>query len=165
MTSPSSLTPAAILAKAPLKKETCSSCGAHHDREGQRYCAGCHAAYQREHRRKLTRERRAVARFVAQYARREGEIKPMPCMVCGRRDAEMHHPDHEMARFVIWLCRDHHLTWHDYWKEKVIEEFCKWLDFARDCDRVRQDCDGDVPFVRPRKFDAGLDDAEFSKCF
>lgn len=115
----------------------CSSCGAPHERTGQRYCAGCHAESTRAYRRRVAAERRA-SRANARVARDGGLIEPQPCQVCGSADSQMHHPDHEMPTFVIWLCRMHHMAWHEHWKLTVLNIFCEWIEVARACAAVRR---------------------------
>jgi hypothetical protein len=116
----------------------CSGCGAPHERVGQRFCHGCHAAYQADWRKRENADRRAIARVVARYARDAGTIERRPCQVCGSSEAEMHHPDHEMERFVYWLCREHHMAWHAHWKETVLNAFAVWVEIARACDALRK---------------------------
>ena len=37
-----------------------------------------------------------------------------PCVNCGNKKAEAHHPDYSKPDFRIWLCRDCHLLEHFY---------------------------------------------------
>lgn len=128
----------------------CSNCGAPHEREGQRYCAACHAGYQARYRKNQTRQRREISRLMARQARDDGTIERKSCQVCGSPVAEMHHPDHEMEHFVFWLCRDHHMAWHAHWKHTVLNIFGEWLEVARACAAVRKSEDA-VPAVVEQK--------------
>lgn len=40
---------------------------------------------------------------------RSGEIKKMPCVVCGDQKSESHHEDYSKPYEIIWLCRKHHI--------------------------------------------------------
>jgi hypothetical protein len=60
--------------------------------------------------------KRRNARHCARAAKRRGKIRPEPCAVCGSRLSEMHHPDYELPRTVVWLCRAHHLAWHAHFR-------------------------------------------------
>lgn len=112
----------------------CSKCGSLHDRP-QRYCADCHAAYMRKWRKAhpLSEEarKRDNARSYAGVMKRRGAIAALPCQKCGAPDAEMHHPDHELPRYVIWLCRTCHLAWHAHWRDVARRTFLSWLDKKR----------------------------------
>jgi hypothetical protein len=109
---------------------TCSKCGQGHDRP-QRYCLDCHAAYMRDWRKthpmNEEAKRRDNARSHAGVYKRRGRLTPMPCQACGAATAEMHHPDHELPRDVIWLCRPCHLEWHAHCRETIRETFKRWL--------------------------------------
>lgn len=93
----------------------CSKCGNAHDREGQRHCRACHAAYMREWRKDhpLTGLARLkdICRSIANVYLRRGKIERRPCEVCGS-PAEMHHDDYDKPLAVRWLCRPHHLALH-----------------------------------------------------
>lgn len=117
---------------------TCSRCGGARDREGQRLCRSCHAQYQREWKRKRTRQFRAAVRANSRHEKAAGRIQQEPCTICGDPNSEFHHPDHEMSALTVWLCRRHHMFWHDYWKHTVLNIFCDWIEIARECDAVRQ---------------------------
>jgi hypothetical protein len=109
----------------------CSKCGTQHDRKGQKYCASCHAAYMREWRK--THElndghrQRDIARSIASVAKKRGKLSPEPCRVCGHPDSQMHHPDHELPRLVVWLCRPCHLAWHAHWRALSQRAWQQWL--------------------------------------
>ncbi len=38
--------------------------------------------------------------------------QPMPCLECGIKHAEKHHPDYTNPLRIEWLCRKHHLERH-----------------------------------------------------
>jgi hypothetical protein len=89
-------------------------------------------------RKKGVRKFRTQSRRTARYAVERGKIEQEPCQVCGSKDSQLHHPDHEMKLFTFWLCRKHHLAWHEHWKLTVVGVFAEWLDVARACDAVRK---------------------------
>jgi hypothetical protein len=100
--------------KAHVKQ--CSRCGGPQDRQGQRYCRACHAAYMRENRpaySELSPEERAKgnARSMARVYQRRGKIVPQPCEQCGA-PAQKHHDDYSRPLDVRWLCRKHHMELH-----------------------------------------------------
>lgn len=95
----------------------CSRCGGGRDREKQRYCRACHAAYMRDHRPRhselgLEARKRANARAYANTYQRRGHLRPSPCVACGAADAEKHHPDYGKPLEVVWLCRRCHMAEH-----------------------------------------------------
>ena len=57
------------------------------------------------------RRQKANCRSYTKVMIRRGQIKRLPCEVCGGR-AESHHPDYSNPRLVVWLCRSHHLALH-----------------------------------------------------
>lgn len=95
----------------------CSKCGAPSARN-HRYCLKCKAAHMREWRKRnpLTGEarKRASARWQAKEYRKRGEIVESPCVMCGAHAAEMHHPDYNKPKYVVWLCRSCHIGLHRY---------------------------------------------------
>jgi hypothetical protein len=125
----------ALLDKPPVP---CSNCGAPRDRPRQRLCHACHVVYQREWKRKRTRDFRAVVRQHSRADRDVGKIPPGPCTVCGDPESELHHPDHEISDLTVWLCRRCHMLWHAHWKSTVLNTFAEWLLIARDCASVRK---------------------------
>jgi hypothetical protein len=75
-----------------------------------------HRAYMREWRKAhpLTQEQRRkdnCRSYAHEYLKR-GLLERLPCEVCGAT-AEMHHPDYGQPLFVFWLCRKHHLAFHE----------------------------------------------------
>ncbi len=52
------------------------------------------------------------ARRIFQYNMSKGNIKKMPCSVCGDLNSEAHHPDYDFPLSVVWLCSKHHKELH-----------------------------------------------------
>jgi hypothetical protein len=52
------------------------------------------------------------ARTIFRNAILRGEIKKLPCEVCGSNKAQGHHPDYSKPLEVIWLCQAHHSAIH-----------------------------------------------------
>ena len=48
------------------------------------------------------------ARWQAREAFKRGKIKRMPCIKCGARKSQMHHPDYYKPLEIIWLCAPCH---------------------------------------------------------
>ena len=95
----------------------CSRCKGPRDRETQRYCRPCHAAYMRDHRPRHTglateARKKANARAYANTYKRRGLLAPGACFICEAVDAEMHHDDYSKPLDVLWLCRPCHLEHH-----------------------------------------------------
>ena len=93
----------------------CSKCGEPHQRKNQRYCLGCHAAYNRAwkpaHPLNAKQKVKANARSYAGVYQRRGKLKRQPCQ-CGETKTEMHHPDYEQPLLVLWMCRPCHIHVH-----------------------------------------------------
>ena len=56
-----------------------------------------------------------LKRFARNYLRyrvRQGEIIKEPCLACGKKQAEAHHPDYNQPLIVVWLCSDCHRELH-----------------------------------------------------
>lgn len=108
----------------------CSKCGEKHQRVGQRYCRACQTAYNRTWRKThpLSDEarKRDTARSHASVGKKRGQLVPLPCLKCGEPQSEMHHPDHELPRMVVWLCRPCHLAWHAHWRAEVQRVWDAW---------------------------------------
>lgn len=51
----------------------------------------------------------------------KGTVRPLPCFVCGREQAEAHHPDYSSPLAVTWLCSQHHAQLHREARELVAE--------------------------------------------
>lgn len=73
------------------------------------------------------RKRSNARSYANQYLKR-GKIDRRCCRICGSPDAEMHHPNHELPLQVTWLCRDHHLAWHEFWRQCSAETWNLWLE-------------------------------------
>ena len=52
------------------------------------------------------------SRYTFRNALTRGELKKMPCVICGKRGSEGHHPDYSKPLEVVWLCRPHHSEEH-----------------------------------------------------
>lgn len=94
----------------------CPRCGGSQDRKGQRYCKKCHAAWMRENRpahSEFTDEQRKKAncRSYSHVLRDRGHLVKKAC-ACGELEVEMHHPDYDDPRTVVWICRECHLELH-----------------------------------------------------
>lgn len=94
-----------------------------------------HNAYMRKWRKthplNEAHRRRGISRAFAGVYKRRGRLAKHPCTVCGSRDSQMHHPDHELPLLVVWLCRPCHLAWHAHWRDLVMKAFAEWLEIAR----------------------------------
>lgn len=122
----------------PGNNGMCTRCGVV-KREPKRrsYCAACDKAmfrecyenrkekyreknrrYYRNHREEMiikinTRyPKHMEARRLLAKAVKRGDITRQPCIVCGDRKSEGHHPDYSKPIDVIWLCRKHHAMIH-----------------------------------------------------
>lgn len=51
-------------------------------------------------------------RHLTTQAVSRGEIKKLPCSVCGSNKSEAHHLDYSDPMLLEWLCREHHQEWH-----------------------------------------------------
>jgi DNA-directed RNA polymerase subunit RPC12/RpoP len=65
--------------------------------------------FQRNWRKK--NKHKAAAHSAVFMAIKKGELKKLPCTICGKK-AEAHHPDYNKPLNVIWLCRFHHKAIH-----------------------------------------------------
>ena len=45
-------------------------------------------------------------------AMQRGDIERLPCECCGNEKAEAHHDDYLKPLDVRFLCREHHIKWH-----------------------------------------------------
>lgn len=57
-------------------------------------------------------KKRKDATTVVSSAVREGMIRKLPCLICGKLEVEGHHPDYDQPLDVIWLCTEHHAACH-----------------------------------------------------
>lgn len=55
---------------------------------------------------------RRRARSVTRSLVRRGKLQKLPCVICGNPHSEIHHPDYNQPRLVIWLCPNHHREHH-----------------------------------------------------
>lgn len=55
---------------------------------------------------------KVLARNATTNARRRGELKPQPCVDCGKSPSQAHHEDYSRPLDITWLCRDCHLVRH-----------------------------------------------------
>lgn len=107
----------------------CPKCEQFHENRGS-YCKPCRAAYARENRPKHSElspeaRRRANCRSYTNMLIKRGELQRMPCVSCGKPNAQAHHPDYDDPRRVTWLCKDCHGTHHvqaepDHWPQTVV---------------------------------------------
>lgn len=110
--------------KRGIRTRECSKCGGD---LGDRYlvhayCAKCHAEYMRKNRPKHSQlsedaRKKANCRAYTHVLIKRGKLKKEPCKVCGSEKSESHHEDYSKPREVIWLCREHHLIYHDSLKK------------------------------------------------
>lgn len=75
-----------------------------------RTARGGHVKYNREVRQKFPEKYKA--RYLLKGAVARGEIKKLPCEVCGVEKSEAHHPDYSKPYDVKWLCKKHHALIH-----------------------------------------------------
>lgn len=55
---------------------------------------------------------RKKAYSVMNVAIKKGQLKRMPCEVCGKIKTHAHHEDYNEPLNVIWLCQPHHMKRH-----------------------------------------------------
>ena len=60
---------------------------------------------------KFRTRKRAMARV--KYHVGVGNIKKLPCEICGNKKTHAHHCDYNYPLNVKWLCEKHHIEWHD----------------------------------------------------
>ena len=48
------------------------------------------------------------ARRLARYAIKIGQLKKLPCEVCGNKKVEGHHKDYNEPLKINWVCIKHH---------------------------------------------------------
>lgn len=92
----------------------CCKCRKRPRREGQRYCAECHAEKMREWRKTHpisdeARQRMNARTYLQVYIRR-GKIQRQPCEICGSKEAYAHHNDFTKPLDVQWRCNRHKIT-------------------------------------------------------
>lgn len=126
----------------------CSRCGRPNPgRRVGRYCRACQAAYLRDWRKKHPLEGKAYERdIVRSYAhvyKTRGKLVPQPCAVCGETKVEMHHPDYSQPLLVVWLCRKHHVAWHNFERRENVSQ--EMLEIWIADQRVAVTADGNPP--------------------
>jgi hypothetical protein len=52
------------------------------------------------------------AQVAVANALRRGNLRKLPCEICGNQKSEAHHTDYSKPLDVMWLCRKHHADWH-----------------------------------------------------
>jgi len=53
---------------------------------------------------------------ILRYKIRKGEIKRLPCEMCGNPKSQGHHSDYSKPLEIKWLCRKHHSELHRKYK-------------------------------------------------
>ena len=53
------------------------------------------------------------ANTIVGHKLKSGDIKPLPCLICGNKKTDAHHYDYKKPEHVIWLCRQHHSNLHN----------------------------------------------------
>lgn len=43
---------------------------------------------------------------------RNGNIKRLPCIICGNEKSEAHHEDYSKPLEIMWMCKKHHTEHH-----------------------------------------------------
>ena len=63
---------------------------------------------------KLANKQKLMAQREVEYATHRGELKRLPCIVCGEPQTVGHHAsyDPQDRLSVTWLCRSHHAQVH-----------------------------------------------------
>lgn len=54
------------------------------------------------------------AHRMVEWAIRKGELKRKSCEICGKSNAQGHHPNYDRPLEVIWLCPIHHKEIHKH---------------------------------------------------
>lgn len=52
------------------------------------------------------------AQKLVNLAIKKGELKRLPCQHCGNPKSEGHHVDYSKPLEIQWLCKKHHMKWH-----------------------------------------------------
>lgn len=53
-----------------------------------------------------------LARQAVRKAIKSGKITRLPCVKCGAKLTDAHHPDYNKKLEVVWLCEKHHYELH-----------------------------------------------------
>lgn len=70
------------------------------------------AVVQYQKKRRASHPEKSKARYTAANAIRSGQLERQPCEVCGKENAQAHHPDYSKPLDVQWLCFIHHRMAH-----------------------------------------------------
>jgi len=103
-----------------MRKTTCSKCGGpmEESRVGKYgYCKKCHAKNMRDNRPKWTpvyfeEKQKMRARSRSRDYVNKGYIVKERCVLCGKKDTEVHHRDYADPLNVLWVCKDCHAAIH-----------------------------------------------------
>src|SRR4030042_4047067 len=55
---------------------------------------------------------KCFSHYYVKQALLSGELKKLPCLLCGVLNVEAHHPDYSKPLDVVWLCPTHHRRVH-----------------------------------------------------
>ena len=69
-----------------------------------------HKEYMKEYRDKYPKKYKAHIKL--NNEKKKGNIKQLPCEVCGEENSVAHHDDYNYPLSVRWLCSAHHHQWH-----------------------------------------------------
>lgn len=69
--------------------------------------------------RKATHPGKVMANRKLSYAVKSGQIKRLPCEICGDKKSQGHHPDYRQPLNVKWLCFIHHRQEHGQLKNQI----------------------------------------------
>lgn len=78
----------------------CSACKSPKQDINKQYCKEC-------------LDLRKISRQFVKTALRKGHLNKMPCEICGDLKVDAHHEDYFKPLDVRWLCRKHHLEYHN----------------------------------------------------
>lgn len=68
--------------------------------------------WRKKNKRNNTYPEKQAARIILNSNIRKGNIKRLPCKVCGNIKSQGHHEDYSKPLKVIWLCALHHAQKH-----------------------------------------------------
>ena len=60
----------------------------------------------------ISRSAKQRANSLVAKALKEGEIKKLPCEICGAIKVVAHHDDYNKPLDILWLCHTHHILRH-----------------------------------------------------
>jgi len=60
-----------------------------------------------------------LAKDAVHNAIRAGKLKKLPCVICGCKTVEAHHPDYTKPLKVMWVCKKDHKIIHKYGTNEV----------------------------------------------